>query len=348
MSNVLLCGTDRELYPCEFGAELDVHCATHRGTGQVSASHGGTLPTLPSQPPNIWTLVMGATREAGEDHRGIIAMNPATVLDSVRGALAATSGPHALRSLFLAFEALDPRGTGALPAEGLKWALYEHGAKLEGAEFALLTLPFALPPGKPGVTLTRAPTPHAAPALLSRGALVAALRGEPLSPTALALLEEAYAHLTATLGSPPPMAALKRAYDGRLDVRVVGGKLSRAEAKGEFGRQWPHHVKDPHSAVTFEDLCEYYRDVCGVVGEGVLGDLLANTWHLPGKGWWLQKKGKKVVATFHKGSSTEAVIPEGEDIPNDDMATLIAHLEKLGYGGIARVKVIGLVDPPEE
>jgi hypothetical protein len=83
-------------------------------------------------------------------------------------------------------------------------------------------------------------------------------------------------------------------------------------------------------------------------GEGALGELLANTWHLPGQGCWLRKKGLRVLVTFHKGSSTEAVIPEGEGLDAEDQVLLAERLKEMHFGGIARVKVLGLVEPAED
>ena len=84
------------------------------------------------------------------------------------------------------------------------------------------------------------------------------------------------------------------------------------------------------------------------VVEGGLGELLANSWHLPGAGSWLRKKGLRVRVTFHKGSSTEATIAEGEGMDAEDQGALADRLKHMGFGGIARVKVLGLVEPVEE
>ena len=82
-----------------------------------------------------------------------------------------------------------------------------------------------------------------------------------------------------------------------------------------------------------------------MLGEGVdVEALVANTWHLPGRGGWLRPKGLKVLMTFHKGSTTETVIPEGEHMDPSDQAALTAACEAQGFGGIARVKVLRLVE----
>jgi len=355
MSNVMLCGNPGETYPSEFGRELDVHCATHKGTGQVSASHGGVLPVIHAQPANIWTFSLASHPSQAEDRRNISPMTSATVMRNVREALGLAGGLHALRSLFLSFEALDPKGTGYIPSDGFKWTLYEHGAKCEEAEFSLLIAPFLTRAGGGrGVTITRAPPPHSQSSMLDRLSLVDALRGgvvPALSSAASRSVSEAYLYLCSSLEASPhsglAIGPLKHAFDGKLDPRVVAGKMTRAEAKGEFARQWPRHLS-PGATVSLSDFTEYYSDVCGVTGEDPLNDLLANTWHIPGQGSWLTKKGKRVQVTFHKGSSTEAVIKEGEGIPDEDQAQLMYHLEKMGYGGIARVKVLGLVDPPAD
>jgi hypothetical protein len=102
--------------------------------------------------------------------------------------------------------------------------------------------------------------------------------------------------------------------------------------------------------VSAADLLAYYGDIVPLLegGEAALGELLANTWHLPGQGSCLVKKGLRCLVTFHKGSSTEAVIAEGEGIAADDQATLAERLKHMGFGGIARVKVLGLVEPAED
>lgn len=124
--------------------------------------------------------------------------------------------------------------------------------------------------------------------------------------------------------------------------------MTKAEAKADFARQWPSHPR-PADVVAFEHFAAYYADVAACVPAGTdVPELVANAWHVPGAGSWVVKKGKRVLVTFHKGSSTEAVIPAGEDIADDDQAALANALEKMKIGGVARVKVLGLVEPSEE
>ena len=343
MSNVMLAASPEDVYLSDFGAELSVHCATAKSTGQLAISPAGQLPVIPAQPCNTWAFVHSASREAGVDTRGIQPLTPAALLLRARGAIAAASGPHGLRSLALAFEALDPRGSGVLPTPATRWALYEHGARLEEAEFALLSAAFVVA-GRGGE------------GGLARGALLEALRGSAgLSPEAAAAVRAAHAHVQATRSSSSSssegltLGDLVAAFDGKLEGRVAAGRMTRAEARSEFSRQWPRH-RGKGARVSAEDLQEYYADVVPLLagGEGALAELLANTWHLPGQGSWQVRKSLRVLVTFHKGSSTEALIKEGEGIPQDDQELLAERLKAMGFGGIARVKVLGLVEPVEE
>jgi hypothetical protein len=325
MSNVLLAGAPGDTYPTEFGAELDVHCATHRGTGVLAVGASGELPVVPSQAANIWRFALAADAAAAEDRRGIRAMDAGALLERSRRQVAAAAGPHGLRSLGVAFAALDPRDTGRVPAEGLKWALYEHGVRLQEAEAAMLLA-----------------------ALSERGSVarvpfLAALGVPPeLPPHVAAAVAEAHAHLAAGAGAVP-VGALKAAFDGKFDPRVGAGARTKAEAKAEFACQWPAHGRS--GAVTVVDLCDYYRDVLPMLPEGADAEaLVANTWHVPGKGSWLRPKGLRVLMTFHKGSTTETTLPEAEHLDHTDQALLTSLCEAQGFGGIARVKVLRLVD----
>jgi hypothetical protein len=336
MSNVMLAGAGDDTYLSDFGVELSIHCATHKGTGQLAVTPAGGLPVLPAQGANVWAFALAAHPGAAVDGRGLVPLTPAALLQRVRGDIARASGTHGLRSVRLAFEALDPRGLGRLPLEACKWALYEHGMRVEEAEWGLLTGAFAT--GKP---------PSVA---LDRGAFWGALRGEGLSEGAQGGVRAAFAHVSGG-GGEVPLGVLCRAFDAKLEPRVVAGRVLRAEAKAEFGRQWPTLAKRGGAGAVGEaDFLEYYGDVVGMLegGEGALGALLANTWHLPGQGSWKVKRSLRVLATFHKGSSTEAVIPEGEDIHPEDQEALMERLKKMGFGGIARVKVLALEDPKDE
>ena len=54
---------------------------------------------------------------------------------------------------------------------------------------------------------------------------------------------------------------------------------------------------------------------------------------------------RRVSATLHKGSVLDVVIADGEDIADDDFEALVAALKTQGITGVARVKVVGLVEP---
>ncbi len=350
MSNVMLATAAEDTYLSDFGVELSVHCATARSTSQLAISPAGQLPVLRALPANTWALVHADSAQAAVDTRGLQPLTPGALLARTRAAIAAASGPHGLRSLALALEALDPRGTGALAPEATRWALYQHGMRLEEAEYALMVAPF----GGAGARSSSGGGGGGGGGVLDRAALQAALRGGAgLSSEAAEAVRAAHAHCAATLGSggggSPALGALCRAYDGRFDPRVAAGRLSRAEAKAEFARQWPGH-RGAAAAVSAADFVDYYGDVAPLLagGEGALGELLANTWHLPGQGSWLRKKGLRVLVTFHKGSSTEATIPEGEGLDPQDQELLAERLKAMHFGGIARVKVLGLVEPAED
>ncbi len=330
MSNVMLAGVPGDTYPTEFGAELDVHCATLKGTGVLAIGKGGELPVVPSQAENTWRFSLAADEAAAVDARGIRPMDAGALLERSRRQVAAAAGPHGLRSLGVSFAVLDPRGSGRVPVEGLKWALYEHGVRLDEAEAAMMLAGLS----------ERGAVP--------RGAFLEALGVPGELPAAVAAaVAEAHAHVAAGAGAGAgagvPVGALKAAFDGKFDPRVAAGARTKAEAKAEFGCQWPAHGRA--GAVSVGDLCDYYRDVLPMLpADADVEALIANTWHVPGKGAWLRPKGLRVLMTFHKGSTTEATIPEGEHMDQSDQALLTAACEAQGFGGIARVKVLRLVD----
>jgi len=346
MSNVALATRAGDVYPSDFGAELDVFAATARATGQASASLAGALAPAPFLPANVWRFVGAASAAEGADARGLTPLSPAALLARVRAAVAAAAGLHGFRSLFLSFANLDPRGAGALPAGGLRAALAAHGARLADAEFALLVAPFAAPAA--GAARAAPGAGGGAPAAVARAPFAAALRGPPLGPAAAASVAEAYALLDAAPGGATA-GALKARYDGKADPRARAGALSRVEAKAEFARQWPALGARADAPVSAADFADYYADVGAALPDAAaLAAVVANAWHVPGRGDWLVKKDKRVLVTFHKGSSTEALIKGGEAIADDDQEALAAALAKMKIGGVARVKVLGLVEAAEE
>ena len=66
---------------------------------------------------------------------------------------------------------------------------------------------------------------------------------------------------------------------------------------------------------------------------------------MPGRGHWKKPKALRVLVTLHKGSSTEATIPDGENLDPEDFDMMCEALEKrCRIGGVARVKALGLID----
>jgi len=75
MSNVLLCGTDKETYPTDFGNELDIHCQSQKGTARSSMDAGGDIPSAAAQPANVWRFVLASEPSAAQDTRGFVALD---------------------------------------------------------------------------------------------------------------------------------------------------------------------------------------------------------------------------------------------------------------------------------
>lgn len=154
----------------------------------------------------------------------------------------------------------------------------------------------------------------------------------------------------AAAGGGLTIADVKNAFDAKFEPRAAltatgaAGSMTPVEAAFEFSRQWPSHHR-PGDAVSAPHFHAYYEDVSALIGDDhAFADMVANTWHVPGRGTWKTKASKRVSVTFHKGTTTEVVIPEAEDIPDDDLEGLAAALKKLGFGGIARVKVLEMIE----
>jgi hypothetical protein len=138
------------------------------------------------------------------------------------------------------------------------------------------------------------------------------------------------------------IADVKGAFDAKFDCRVTASppELTAVEAAAEFARQWPQHPR-PGDTVSAEDWHAYYADVSALLPDDFeFVAMVANLWHVPGRGSWKAKASKRMLVTFHKGTSTEVVVPEAEDIADDDFEGLASALKALGFGGIARVKVL--------
>lgn len=328
MSNEALAADTSHVQPTDFGSELEVHCLSYRRPARASMSHTGDLPSTAPQAQNVWSFVTAATAAAGEDTRGFRPLTVSALLDRARAALAAACGPHGMRSLSLAFSSLDERGTGSIPKDRAKWAIFEHGVKLSDEEFARLLAPF-----------------EQSASLVAAGDLLAVLRGDNYSASRAEVVRAAYAALSSGGLVEPTVAAVKKRYDAKFDPRVKHEQsMTAVEAAGEFARQWPRHVA-PTAVVTPDDFESYHIDVSACIDDdAAFVEHVANVWHLDGRGSWQGKKGKKVLVTLHKGSSIETVIPGAEDVPDDDFSTLSSMLQAQGFGGIARIKVLGLVD----
>ncbi len=54
---------------------------------------------------------------------------------------------------------------------------------------------------------------------------------------------------------------------------------------------------------------------------------------------------RRVIVTLHKGATHDVVIADGEDIPDEDFERLVSALKVQGITGVARIKVVGLVEP---
>lgn len=369
MSNVPLAASLRDAYPTDFGAELEVHCASYKGTARSSMNQDGIMPTAAAKPENVWRFVYSSTvaSEQPMNVPELAPLSPHSILAKARAMISRALGPHGVRSFALALSALDARGSGFLPRDAAKLALYDHGAALSEEEFSLLLAYFLSLTGA-GMASPRSVQAN----LVPRRALLDAVRGEPsLSGYRLDVVREAFEYLCSTEGAPSPAATsrgsaaargvsvshAKAKFDGKWDPRVLAfkapgapryGGMTAVEAKAEFGRQWPAHPK-AGDVITLEQWVDYYADVaaCFSDSEAEFGEYVFNSWHLPGRGSWKGKAGKKVHVDFFNGSSTDAVIPGGEDIHDDDFEGLVEALGRMGMGGIARVKVLGVVHQDE-
>ncbi len=321
-----LAASTSETYPTDFGVELDVHCALHRPTGHSAMKASGDMPMRASMPANVFSFVVGSS-PAASSSAGLKHLSPRALVDRARAMIAGAAGIHGLRSLSLAFASLDAKGSGQIPVEGAKYALYDHGVAISDAEFALLFSAFT------------------ASAFVAAADVMAALRGT-LSAERQETIRTAYEHLCKVFGSTVSVDALRSKYDAKFDPRVQAKRLTAAEAAAEFSRQW-FHVRG-NTAVSLAAFMEYYADVAPCVADDFeFETLVANMWHISGRGSWRGALSKRVSITFHAGSSTEVVVPNGELIADDDFPAMIEALRKLGFGGVARYTVVGLVDPAE-
>lgn len=360
MSNQALAAVEGETIPTDFGVELDVHVQSYRRTAHSSMGHTGELPLQAAQPCNIWKIVTAAHPEEAEDTRGFRGLTAESLIERAGTMIGDACGIHGLRSLSLALAALDQRGNGLIPKDATRYALFDHGVLQSEDEFALLLAPFDVR------------------GFIRPNELLAALRGDNYTSGRQSYVREAYtavlaskdARLLAKAAAIPPLKSgagtnviktattpssirgsvsvseLKALFDAKFDIRVrLHGSMSAVEAAAEFERQWPNHGK-PGDAVTEDDFLTYYHDVSAAIPDDFdFVEMVCNVWHVPGRGNWKAKKSKKVLVTFHKGSSTEVVIPECEDIPDDDFEGLTIALKAMGFGGIARVKVLAIFDP---
>jgi len=328
MSNVLLSATEKETYPTDFGTELDIHAETHHSIGRASMNSSGELPHKPSQPENIFQFVLADNAAAAVDRRGFRTLTPETLTERSRELIATKCGIHGLHSFSLALSALDAKGTGSVAKDGVRWALYEHGVTFTEDEFNLFLSAYENPKQ---------------PGYLIGTNFLNILQGNTYTSDRSAAVTKAYQHLSSS-SSTVTYGQLLKTFDSRWDPRVRSNQATAEEAKLEFTRQWPQH-RGATAIVTAAQFENYYRDVSACMDNDLeFIDMVYNVWHVPDAGCWKQKKSKRVLVTLHKGSSTEALIPNGELIDDEDFDGLCVALGKMGIGGIARVKVLGLVE----
>ena len=230
-------------------------------------------------------------------------MTPASLLARARSAIATAAGIHGLRSVALSFDGLDPRGSGVLPVVGVRFALAAHGVTLTDAEYSLMLSPFI--DGGSSKGLGGSAAAASGGGFVKRAAIFSALRGgldsSSLPPHVADAVAAAYSALCARAQGPPTIGALKIAIDGKWDPRARAGTVTRAEAKADFGRQWPTHPR-PSDVVTAAHFEAYYADVVACLpADTDVATLIYNTWHTPNAGSWVVKKNKRVLVTFHKG-----------------------------------------------
>jgi len=370
MTNQCLAADAGVTTPTDFGVELEVHALTYRRAAHASMSAKGELPPTAAQEGNRWHFVLGADASAaaagpGDDAAAMKTLTVDTVLDKARAALTAACSIHGLRSLSLALASLDERASGQVPVDLVRVALVEHGVLLPDAEMALLLTSFTharyilrdeflaalrsdtfTPARAEAISAAWASLQLSAPGRAAAAAASAAAATARPGATARSLTATSVGASTAraTGTDGVTIADLKASFDAKFDPRALAKVITVVEAASEFGRQWPLHTR-PTAVVTEGDFAAYYRDVAACMPDDFeFVTMVANVWHVPGRGGWKTKAGKRVLVTFHAGSSTEVVIPEAEDIPDDDFVGLTTALKAMGFGGIARVKVLGAVD----
>lgn len=333
MSNVMLAATENMTFPTEFGNELDVHCQTHKGVGVKSAKESGDIATSKAQGPNIFHISLAENETAAVDNRGFKPLSAEMLFEKARVLIASASGFHGIRSLALAVAALDGKGTGMVPKDAIKYILFEHGVTFKADEFDLMFSKFETSSNLIAAT-------HLLHAIRSSGgAVFGAERVEAVA--------SAYEHLES--GGPVTAGRVKGGFDSKWDPRcrtLPKPLLMPAEALLEFQRQWPHQ-KSSSDLVSREQFLSYYADVSSCIASlSDFAEMVLNCWHVPGRGNWKQKKSMRVLVTLHKGSSTDATIPNGEDLDPDDFEGLCIALEKrCKITGVARIKILGYIDP---
>ncbi|RYG50490.1 hypothetical protein EON67_05180, partial [archaeon] len=142
MSNQALAATPSETTVTDFGVELEPHVQTYRRPAHASMSVGGVLPLVTAQPANTWQFVLAERPEDAEDERGFRALTPEALLERASAQIAAVSGMHGMRSLALAFVALDEKGTGRVVLAAARLALFEHGVTQGDEDFRMMLAPF--------------------------------------------------------------------------------------------------------------------------------------------------------------------------------------------------------------
>jgi hypothetical protein len=350
MSNVPLASSRGETFPTDFGEEPEVHAIAYKGTGVKGMSSDGVIPVQAAQSANTWAFAYASSPAAARETRRLVALSPELLMEQARSLVAHTLGPNGIRSLALALASLDPRGSGYVPREAARLALFDHGAALSDEQAALLFGAFAAAGtvGGQRAGLGRG----AATALLPKDAFVEALRGvESFDESRQSVVRAAYAHLSSA--GPVTMGSLRAAFDGKFDPRVLAaaapgapkhGGMTSTESALEFGRQWPSHPRssDP---VTLGHFLSYYADVSAAMEDTEAFDsFVYNVWHVTGRGSWKPAGGLRVQVDMHNGSSTTIVLPGGANIDTSDYDALTEACAQAGLGGIARIKVLGIVE----
>jgi len=105
-----------------------------------------------------------------------------------------------------------------------------------------------------------------------------ALRGE-LSESRVAYIRKAYDKLDVNKDGKVTLEDIAKLYDVSQHPDVIQGKMTPEEAYRQFMSLWDTQVAD--GIVTFEEFCEYYRDVsCSIDTDEYFAVMMTNAWKL--------------------------------------------------------------------